>query len=166
MMNKKEITKIAKRILHPHKGYKEPKIIHPTRDWIIGLLIALSIVGGSAVWSASTYLEYQSLSVGDTNEIEEGVVVYRESLVKAALEQFSSREEKWDSLLESQQTPVEDSTTDTETEEGQDTTSSTEEVDVADTELSTTTETQVSVEDEVLEEVEEAASDVASTTAN
>jgi len=90
MMNKPEFTKIAKNILNSQKQLKNPQIVHPSREWLIGIFVALVIFGGTSAWSLQTYKQYQNTSV-DVNKQSEVDVVYRESLVKAALEKFLTR---------------------------------------------------------------------------
>lgn len=90
MMNKTEFTKIAKNILNSQKQLKNPQIVHPSREWLIGIFVALVIFGASAAWSLQTYKKYQNTSV-NINQQNEVDVVYRESLVNAALEKFVAR---------------------------------------------------------------------------
>ena len=71
----------------------QPKPINPAREWAIGLIIVLIILGGIGIWSSLTYLKYKNSSVSEASVLEEEMVVYRESLVKAALEKFAQREE-------------------------------------------------------------------------
>jgi len=151
MMNRQEFTKFAKRILHSKRGVRRSQYIHPVREWFTGLIVAIGIVGVSAVWSADTYLKYRNASVGEVNEIEGGVVVYRESLVKAALENFSLRKESLDTLLKSggvevpennpvyNDSPIEDETTNPSLEVDE----------VIETEQPTTPDTSSSPEEEV-----------------
>lgn len=93
MMNKPEFTKIAKNIINSQKQLKNPQIVHPSREWLIGIFVALVIFGASAAWSLQTYKQYQNTSV-DENKQSEVDVVYRESLVEAALEKFLTRSQK------------------------------------------------------------------------
>ena len=63
MMNKQSFTNIAKRILHPHAGLHSPRIVYPTREWFIGLLIAFAIFAAAALWSVHSYTQYKNISV-------------------------------------------------------------------------------------------------------
>lgn len=99
MINKREFTDIAKRVLRFHKGLKSPQIMHPVREWFTGLMVAVVIFGASAGWSAYMYMKYQNTSVAGGDGTETEMVVYRESLVNAALQKFSSRQEHHKELL-------------------------------------------------------------------
>ena len=72
--------------------------MHPQRDWLIGLGISIAIfVAGAAL---STYTYIANIEVSQTSsETAEEVVVYRESMVEAALEQLRERETVFLSVL-------------------------------------------------------------------
>lgn len=100
MINKSEFTDIAKRVLRFNKGLKSPQIMHPQREWLTGLLVAIIFFGSSVAWSAHMYIKYKNLAInGSDVSIDTEVIVYRESLVTAALEEFSSRQELHNELL-------------------------------------------------------------------
>ena len=99
MMNKKQFTAIVKNILHPTTRLSSPQLIHPHREWLTGLLVTVMIFVASAAWSTQMYFKHQDTNV--TVVYEADVVVYREALVNSALESFSVREEKYDSLISS-----------------------------------------------------------------
>lgn len=120
-MNREEFTTIAKRIVGFQKGLKNHKIIHPTRDWFIGLFMALMIFFVSAAWSATTHQKYQNTTISTGITSEEDVVVYREALVKAALEELSKRQKRLSTYTKQGISPVNESpTVASEGEEGHD----------------------------------------------
>ena len=99
MVNKQSFTNAAKRILHPHAGLHSPRIVHPAREWFIGLLLALTIFTVAALWSVTSYTQYKNISVEGTADDNTEVVVYREGLVNAALETFTERQAEHEQLL-------------------------------------------------------------------
>ncbi len=99
MMNKNEFTKMAKRILRSSEGLHSPQLMHPSRDWIIGLLVAIVFFAAAAVWSSMTYLEYQEIAISNEDVTEVDIVVYRESLVEASLKEFDERARTYEFLL-------------------------------------------------------------------
>lgn len=101
MINKKEISAIAKRILHTSKGLKNPRLMHPVREWWIGVVVALLIFLVSASWSVQTYVNNQNTNVEESGSENTEVVVYRESQVAASLEHFAERGKVFDDLLNS-----------------------------------------------------------------
>ncbi len=98
MINRNEFTKIAKKILGSNKQLRTPEIMHPNREWSLGLFVAIMIFCGTAFWSAQTYKAYQNTSV-DLSDKNEESAVYRELLVKAALEKFNFRKQEHDLLM-------------------------------------------------------------------
>ena len=98
MKSNKYIANIAKRIRRKQQGIREQNIIHPVRDWWAGITLAVLLFLGSAWWSAQSYVTYSEASVASTIAADDEVVVYRESLVEAALEQFSDRTATFRSL--------------------------------------------------------------------
>lgn len=100
MINKKDISKIAKRIIRRQKGLRDHQIIHPRREWAIGLLVACLLLIGGASWSFVTYNEVSERDVQSVNTTKVEQNVYQEGLVEAALEEFRSRREGYDVLLD------------------------------------------------------------------
>lgn len=99
MLNKNKLATLAKQILHPHKGLHSPQIMHPTREWFVGLGVAAGIFLMSIIWSAHTYLSYQSVTLDTVDVSADQAVVYRESMVKAALEVFVDKQKLQPELL-------------------------------------------------------------------
>ncbi len=99
MIHSKQIKEIANNIFHQKRKMQDRHLIHPVRDWVFGLLVALLIFALSAVWAMSLYQAHSNISVGSTADDSPGVVVYRESLVDAALEKLDAREQEYTSLL-------------------------------------------------------------------
>lgn len=97
MMNKQQFTEIAKKVLHPNNGLVSPKLIHPGREWLIGVTVAAVIFGVIAAWSAQMYLEYKDTTVAEVTETE--VAVYRTALVNSALDDFSVRTDKHEDFI-------------------------------------------------------------------
>ncbi len=148
-MNKKEITAFAKNILRSHKGLRSPQIMHPAREWLIGLLIAFGIFGICAFVSVQAYLEHRNFDLTiDTSDTNTSTV-YRESLVDAALELFVERSQKYNEL-QSAATPI---TTPAEEESKpepvEEVTTTTPEVVPPESEASTSTEEVVTNPDDI-----------------
>ena len=99
MMNKRAFTDIAKRIMQSNRGLQSPQIMHPEREWLTGVVIAVVIFVASAAWSAVMYMRYQYTEISTEVESAADVVVYREALVGAALEEFAARKIRHEALL-------------------------------------------------------------------
>lgn len=98
MMHKPLFSQITKRIKRADHGLSDPRLIHSGRDWGVGLSVAFIIFGVSAVWGVQTYFELKDASVNETEPVAEEIV-YRESLVKAALSEFETRRSTHDELM-------------------------------------------------------------------
>mgnify|MGYP006288430683 CR=1 len=97
MIGTKHIANIFKR-LRGHSP-RRPQLINPVRDWIIALVIAITVFTVGGWWSASTYLSFRNLSP-DTEHRESDSVVYRESMVEAALARLDERASAYATLVE------------------------------------------------------------------
>ena len=87
MKTKADFKKIARKIWHRHQGktMRSPSIMHPEREWLIGLSFALVGVVAIALWSAFTYIENrQAIESGLVVEAPD-TAVYAESIVTEAL---------------------------------------------------------------------------------
>ncbi|MCA9355562.1 hypothetical protein KC865_03375 [Candidatus Kaiserbacteria bacterium] len=100
MVNKKQFSQIAKRIVKSNKGLQSPRIMHPIREWFIGITLAVIVFVACGAWSAYIHMKHKDLSVKQLNEIDSEVVVYKESLVGTAIKEFSERLDKHDVLLQ------------------------------------------------------------------
>jgi hypothetical protein len=92
MINKQSFAQAAKRIRRTGRGFHDPQLMHPNREWGTGLSVAALIFVVSAVWSAETYLRYRSASINVVEPVTENVQIYRAALIDAALENFSERQ--------------------------------------------------------------------------
>lgn len=72
--------------------------MHPEREWVIGLCVAVAIFAVTASGSAYTYWQNKHLSAVVPEGTEE-VVVYRESMVKEALKRFGDRNAEREALM-------------------------------------------------------------------
>lgn len=100
MMNKKEITQFAKKIIHSQKGLKNAQLIHPKREWLTGVAVALVIFVASITWSAMEYFKYQTIEEQTVSQSEAPAAVYRETLVTEALSAYAEKAERLHALLE------------------------------------------------------------------
>lgn len=99
MMNKKEITTFAKKIVRAQQGLKNHQLMHPRREWMIGVFVAVSIFSASAVWSSIKYFQYQNIDHQTSVQPEAPVAVYRETLVNEALTSLGEKAQRLSKLL-------------------------------------------------------------------
>jgi hypothetical protein len=100
MINKQKITDLTKKFFHKEKILKSPRLMHPKREWLIGLLIAALLFVGTAGWSAYSYIYYRDFTPDNSDLETNEVIVYRESLVEEALNQYQQREQTYSDLLD------------------------------------------------------------------
>jgi|AntRauTorckE6833_2_1112554.scaffolds.fasta_scaffold03282_3 hypothetical protein len=96
-----DIQALAKKLFHHNRGVKRAKLMHPNRDWLIGVLVGILIIVLMIGWSAYTYLEKRdALELTDTS-IEPVVPVYNADIVQDALELYTRRDEVFARLNQS-----------------------------------------------------------------
>ena len=100
MEHKKDIMKMAKKIFRHQKKITNAKLVHPERDWLLGLLAAAVFLAANGFWSYYTYNSYRNPDLSeDTGGGGNGLVTYHASKVEAVLRDFSEREKEHQELL-------------------------------------------------------------------
>lgn len=105
MINKNQFKEMAKKVMRKQHGLRDPQIMHPEREWLIGIVGALVIFFFCVFCSIYAYIENKSISFEQAHTQSDEVVVYRESLVKDALGQFAERKEVLDGLVGTHRPP-------------------------------------------------------------
>ena len=99
MIQKNNIKELIQKITRRQKGLRDQRIMHPEREWFIGLFIMLLIFILSTFWSAHTYLKNKNIAV-EKAEIE-APITYRDSIVKSVISTFDKREKELQLLYSS-----------------------------------------------------------------
>lgn len=96
MPNKDIFKEIVKKLDRQKKGLRDPRIMHPEREWLLGIAVMIFVFLGSAYWSAQTYLKNRNVTseeiVSDEN------VTYRDAIVRDVLQRFNKRGETYATL--------------------------------------------------------------------
>lgn len=95
----KNIDNILKSISRHKRGLRDPQIMHPERDWLLGIVMAVSIFVLSGGWSLALYLKNRNLTDVESSTPQTDNVVYRESMVAEALGRLEKRNRELNSLL-------------------------------------------------------------------
>jgi hypothetical protein len=99
MINKKQIAEMAKNVFKHERGLRDPRIMHPDREWLLGLGAALVVFVVGAVWSGNTFLKNRHVSALTAQSDGVTETVYRESQVKEVLKTLDERERRLQELL-------------------------------------------------------------------
>ena len=100
MISKRDIAKIAKHVLKRHRGVRDHQIIHPMREWTVGLFGGMILLILGATWSVLTYREVSNRGVENAGTVEVEQTIYRDDLVNAALEKLRERQADYQALLD------------------------------------------------------------------
>lgn len=104
MIDKNFSTKIFKAILRRSLGLSEHKLIHPEREWLTGLFVALLILIGGVSWAVYLYLNVKNVSPETTPTNATTEQIYRSGDIAIALEELESRREKNQNFKENLET--------------------------------------------------------------
>ena len=97
MIDKKDIIKMAKHVFKRGKGYPDRRLIHPKREWTVGLFMSLLVlfVGGTA--AAQLYSTYRN--VNTLLQVTPATMPrYNAQAVETALTEYRLREQEYESL--------------------------------------------------------------------
>jgi len=100
------IQALARKLFHHKQGLERPKLMHPQRDWLIGVLIGVVIIMVMIGWSAYTYLDRRDAIELEDSSIEAEIPVYKADLVEDALNLFAERKAAFAQLNQSSATEV------------------------------------------------------------
>lgn len=90
MIKKDDIVKMAKHIVRRDKGIPDRRIMHPIRDWLFGVGIAVLIFVATTVYAGHTF--FVGINEQDVRPNEHsGVIEYRQKAVIEALDLYEKR---------------------------------------------------------------------------
>lgn len=90
---------MAQKILKHSRGLRDHKMMHPEREWLIGLAIALSLFTITAYASIYTYWKDKNMTSSSDTTVSEDSVTYRASLVRDALKRFETRNKEREDMM-------------------------------------------------------------------
>lgn len=98
MIESKDIKNMVQHILRRDKGIADTQMMHPTREWFIGLTISCLMVALGSWLCFYLYTFY-------TNEMQKEVVIieqavpYQAATIKNALEHFAIKQQKYNQII-------------------------------------------------------------------
>lgn len=106
MIDKKHIIKIAKHAFKRSQGIPDRKLIHPRREWALGILFFAAILIGGSFLSALSFAEFRNIT---TEGGEAGIAVprYNESLISQAIDFYKQKQAVFNSLTNNSSAVIE-----------------------------------------------------------
>lgn len=98
-ITQKKIFQMTQSVLRGEKHYGEHLLLHPTREWAIGLLCFMVLCLGGAWWAATVYLRYIDVSALLGEGIVPEMTTYRSAQVSQALEILDERIATFETIL-------------------------------------------------------------------
>jgi hypothetical protein len=86
----------------PHitrKDRYEKRMLHPLREWFIGIVLFAFCVLSAAAHSAYSFVLFESVSIHTVTAVEEEAVTYNKTLVDTVLTRYQEREGRFNTLL-------------------------------------------------------------------
>lgn len=99
MFKREKFTELAKSIFKPKGVLSSTSIIHPEREWGIGLFLALIMFFLTAAWSAQTYLKYLNVDVADESVIDIKPPEYKADQIDISLNIIKSKADEYNSIV-------------------------------------------------------------------
>ena len=105
MIETKDIIKMVAHIVRHDNGVPDTRIMHPLREWLIGLVGVTVGVACGSVFAGATYHAY-SLSTRNEIEVIETAVPYKAALVDQALETYLAKQAVYEKLIVANIVPI------------------------------------------------------------
>ncbi len=98
MIETKDISKMVKHIMRRNRGVVDPQIMHPMREWVIGIVITLIGMLGGSILAASLY-QYYDAKMDTEVAVAATVVPYDAAVVEAALSQYRIKQAQYEAVV-------------------------------------------------------------------
>lgn len=89
---------MAKRVTHRSQGRAETKLIHPHREWCIGIVLFLTIVVVGGVFNTHEHAYYNTLDTS-VERVSVPIEEYRSNSIKQAIETYRTRAARFDAFM-------------------------------------------------------------------
>lgn len=99
MIDKHTILKFVKHVHRRGQGVADRRLLHPQRDWVIGLGVFVLSFAVAAVFSVYLFSTYKNIDQL-TYEVDKELPTYQASAVGNVLETFSRREIYFDAIVD------------------------------------------------------------------
>lgn len=85
-------------VIRRDRGFRDSRIIHPTREWFIGLAIMILAVVAGGAYSMLSYVLYDTTAYAPAN-VTDTLTVYRGVQVESAIELQRAKKEIHQNLI-------------------------------------------------------------------
>ncbi|MCA9363661.1 hypothetical protein KC727_00350 [Candidatus Kaiserbacteria bacterium] len=114
MSFKKDILKIVKHVIRKSDGYPDRRLMHPAREWSVGVGVAIVAFVAVAAFSTKTFLQYSRNTDPDIF-VDQTIEQYKQKRAQSILEEYNERSDQFDALRSARQTSALLSETETAT---------------------------------------------------
>ena len=97
MISKSDIVKIVKKVQKRGKGVPERRLMHPARDWSIGLLLSSTIFLILSAYMGYSFME-RTKNVDEATVIDSSVIIYKSDLAQDVLEKYRDKNKSFERL--------------------------------------------------------------------
>lgn len=98
MIENNAVKKMVNSILRNQQNtFSDRDIMHPEREWFLGISAGVIVLVLAIFWSVNTYLQFNNISVINSGEQEKSAV-YKALLVETALTDFADRKKMYEDL--------------------------------------------------------------------
>jgi hypothetical protein len=98
MIEPKDISKMVAHIVRRDSGIPDASIMHPMREWVLGLAVVFLLVVAGMVFNVLMYRAYHD-ELSAPLSVEETVVPYKAALVAHAISYYEAERKTYESLL-------------------------------------------------------------------
>lgn len=97
MITKQDIVEMARRVTRRGENMPDRRLMHPHRDWLIGLVVAIILAGMGIAYNAHLFRHYGSLETKTVGS-EPAFAEYKQGTVERVLEMYGARRASFDAF--------------------------------------------------------------------
>jgi len=99
MITKKEILNLVSHIIRRNKGVPDRRLMHPEREWFVGLGVALLIGLGGSLYAGSFFFSQEQV-IKETFTVSSDTIRYKKDVVDEVFGTYRARSLEFDALRE------------------------------------------------------------------
>lgn len=97
MIKKQDIMAMARNVAKFGRGQQSVKVIHPRREWLIGVVLFFVVLITGGIFNATNYLAYENIEEAVQGEAT-GMKEYRSTDAEAVAELYAARQAEYERL--------------------------------------------------------------------